>query len=153
MAPAPATGGDRLGIWPRRAALRPESNACTTGAQPLVWTVYMRGSGRAANRLGAAPETPHIPMRPCHRRWIDDRVGKLPAKLLGELEAEGLFPLDAIGFAQRGDVDRAGVVGVQACGDAAVADVAVEQHEIRAERADLAPGWSAASSPARRRGP
>src|SRR5438105_6584034 len=68
---------------------------------------------------------------------INDGIRQAPTELFGELEAECLLALDAVGLLQSRDIDGTGVVGVQPRGDAAVADVAVHELKIAAERANL----------------
>ena len=131
--------GDGLGIRPGLDALRAGLERLHDGrAAARLYGIHPRQRSTQPSRLAQLLERlPHPDETGATAGRIDDRVGKLPAKLLRQLEAERLLSLDAIGLAQRRDVDRAGVVGVQASRDAAVADVAVEQHEIRAEGADL----------------
>src|SRR6266702_7517519 len=99
------------------------SPTCSSRAAARLDGVHARQ--RPAQPTGLAEllkRLPHPDETSATAGRIDDRVGKPPAELLRQLEAERLLSLDAIGLAQRRDVDRTGVVGVQASRDAAVAD-------------------------------
>src|SRR2546430_3136843 len=58
---------------------------------------------------------------------VDDRVGQYPFQLLGQLEAHGLFALDAIRLFESAEVEGASLLTDQTRQAAAVGDQAVEQ--------------------------
>ena len=67
---------------------------------------------------------------------VDDMRRQRPAELLGELDAHRLLPLDAVRLAQGRDIEVAGRRGECARLFASIADVAGDQLQIGAERAD-----------------
>src|SRR5207244_6090696 len=68
---------------------------------------------------------------------INDGGREMPVELLRELEPHGLFTLDPVRLPEGRDVEGTPLGGELAGGLAAVTDMAVDQHQIGAERADL----------------
>jgi hypothetical protein len=85
-----------------------------------------------ADRLELVEDLPHANQPRAAAGRIEDRVGQLPAELLGKLEAHGLLALDPVGLLQGRAVEPAGRLLAVADNLAAIVDQAVDPVDSRA---------------------
>src|SRR6266478_5267626 len=136
----PDAAGDGVGILEARRMLhagleRPHHRGAAGGLHGDHAGTF---GADEADRFTFRKGLPHADQPGAAAGRIEDRVGQLPAQLLGELQPHGLLALDAIGLLEGRDVEPAYPLLSGADDLAAVVDQAIDPIDRRALQRDLA---------------